>query len=63
MKYVDQQVNVETFRDNYRLKCFLSLVRIKGGGEDGVNEFRNATVKVESQNVSLLVLTKDDFTN
>ena len=34
-----------------------------GGGGDGVNEFRNATVKVESQNVSLLVLTKDDFTN
>ena len=26
-----------------------------------MNEFRNATVKVESQNVSLLVLTKDDF--
>jgi len=34
-----------------------------GGGGDGVNEFRNATVKVESQNVSLLVLTKDDFLN
>ena len=26
-----------------------------------MNEFRNATVKVESQNVSLLVLTRDDF--
>ena len=33
--------------------ALLSIYSGEGGGEDGLNEFRNATVKVISQSVSL----------